>query len=275
MIIIVTASAIAHNILEKIKESYSVIEFDKRFHLNKNIKQLGKAEVLIVNLDLSSLWSNKNNLALKWLLKNDLDKFTVAWVYKRSKYKKLFNKYRYEMRNMPIVIGRQLRASLEIANDIVDVGSKSQSLTQEQIRDIMGHELAEAKIENSPSVNIRKLNNDGVSSTKVDIVQIVSKMKDEHETLVLENKNLKKQIEELKNKIHSNVPEPEPEPKPPIIEPPILKRQINKVVVVAKKRVEVKGNNVLVFEGTKVIKKIPFKSIGGKVKALKEARKLL
>jgi len=98
---------------QNIKEHYKTIVFDKRLHLRKPIDML-KCEVLIVELDLSRVFSLSKNVIYKWIKEQDIVNITTAFIYESTKYKKLFDKHvNYFVRTFPELFKKNIEQEVK------------------------------------------------------------------------------------------------------------------------------------------------------------------
>jgi len=119
---------------QNIKQHYKTIVFDKRLHLRKSIDQL-QCEVLIVEIDLSRVFSISKNIVLKWLKSQDITDIVTSFIYESTKYKKLFEKnVNYFVRSFPELFQKNIEETVkdkELADN--NVKSKFEPPTQEEV----------------------------------------------------------------------------------------------------------------------------------------------
>jgi hypothetical protein len=102
-----------------LKQFYKLLIFDPRLHLRKTISQLVKgADVVLVELDLSRVFSISRNIIYKWLKQQDIVSVATTFIYESSKYKSLFKE------NINIV---------SVATTFIYESSKYKSLFKENI----------------------------------------------------------------------------------------------------------------------------------------------
>lgn len=96
-----------------IKQHYKTIVFDKRLHIRKSIEKL-VCEVLIVEIDLSRVFSISKNIVLKWLKSQDITNVVTSFIYESSKYKKLFDKHvNYFVRSFPELFRKNIEEEIK------------------------------------------------------------------------------------------------------------------------------------------------------------------
>jgi hypothetical protein len=122
-----------------IKRFYSCLEFNYRQHQNKKLTDIGTADVLLFQLDLSVFFSISNNKLFKYLQEQDLTSFKIVFVYERTKYKQVFNKsVKWFVRKLPLLTSKNIEEALDITADHdQETKSRAESLTAEQFRDIL------------------------------------------------------------------------------------------------------------------------------------------
>jgi hypothetical protein len=134
MMLIVALRKLTDKQKQNIKEHYKTIIFDKRLHLRKSIDKL-QCEVLIVELDLSRVFSISKNIVLKWLKSQDISDIVTSFIYESTKYKKLFDKnVNYFVRSFPELFKKNIEESVkdkELADD--NVKSKYVPPTEEEL----------------------------------------------------------------------------------------------------------------------------------------------
>ena len=145
MMLIVALRKLTDKQKQNIKEHYKTIVFDKRLHLRKSIGKL-QCEVLIVELDLSRVFSISKNIVLKWLKSQDITDIVTSFIYESTKYKKLFDKHvNYFVRSFPELFQKNIEESVkdkELADD--NVKSKFAHPTAEEAEEAEEEETEEA-----------------------------------------------------------------------------------------------------------------------------------
>lgn len=113
MMLIIALRKLTSKQKQNIKEHYKTIVFDKRLHLRKPIDML-KCEVLIVELDLSRVFSVSKNVVYKWLKEQNIIDITTAFIYESTKYKKLFDKHvNYFVRTFPELFKKNIEEEVK------------------------------------------------------------------------------------------------------------------------------------------------------------------
>ena len=134
MMLIVALRKLTDKQKQNIKEHYKTIVFDKRLHLRKSIHKL-QCEVLVVELDLSRVFSISKNIVLKWLKSQDISDIVTSFIYESTKYKKLFDKnVNYFVRSFPELYQKNIEQEVkdkELADD--NVKSKFAPPTVEEL----------------------------------------------------------------------------------------------------------------------------------------------
>lgn len=165
MMLIVALRKLTDKQKNNIKSHYKTIVFDKRLHLRKSINQL-QCEVLIVELDLSRVFSISKNIVLKWLKSQDITDIVTSFIYESTKYKKLFDKnVNYFVRSFPELFQKNIEETVrdkQIADDTVK--SKYVPPTAEELE----AECLELKTEEEET----QLNTDGLTvDMKIQILE--------------------------------------------------------------------------------------------------------
>ena len=139
MILIVNLKKFSASQKRNIKRFYSCLEFNYRQHSGKKLDDIGVADVILFQLDLSVFFSISNNKLFKYLKEQDLSKFQIVFVYERTKYKQVFNeKIRWYVRKLPLLTGKNIEEALDITADHdQETKSRTQSLTAEEFADIL------------------------------------------------------------------------------------------------------------------------------------------
>ena len=139
MILIVNLKKFSASQKRNIKRFYSCLEFNYRQHSGKKLDDIGLADVILFQLDLSVFFSISNNKLFKYLKEQDLSKFQIVFVYERTKYKQVFNQgVKWFVRKLPLLTGKNIEEALDITADHdQETKSRTQSLTAEEFRDIL------------------------------------------------------------------------------------------------------------------------------------------
>ena len=138
-ILIVNLKKFSSSQKRNIKRFYSCLEFNYKQHGEKKITDIGTADVVLFQLDLSVFFSISNNKLFKYLQEQDLSKFQVCFIYERTKYKQIFNKgVKWACRRFPLLTGKNREEALEITADHdAETKSRANSLTAEEFADIL------------------------------------------------------------------------------------------------------------------------------------------
>ena len=98
-----------------LKKYYKTIVFDQRLHLRKNIKQLTSvSDVVIVELNLSRVFSVTRNLIYKWLKEQNIVDIPTTFIYESSKYKGLFKDHiNWFCRKLPLLFAPELEKVID------------------------------------------------------------------------------------------------------------------------------------------------------------------
>lgn len=139
MILIVNLKKFSSSQKRNIKRFYSCLEFNYRQHKEKKLTDIGTADVILFQLDLSVFFSISNNKLFKYLQEQDLSKFQIVFVYERTKYKQVFNKgVKWFVRKLPLLTGKNIEEALDITADHdQETKSRAESLTAEQFAEIL------------------------------------------------------------------------------------------------------------------------------------------
>lgn len=133
MMLIVALRKLTSKQKQNIKEHYKTLVFDKRLHLRKSIDKL-ICEVLIVELDLSRVFSVSKNVVYKWLKEQNIIDITTAFIYESTKYKKLFDKHvNFFVRSFPELFKKNIEETIkdkELKDETVK--SKYEAPTEEE-----------------------------------------------------------------------------------------------------------------------------------------------
>lgn len=138
-ILIVNLKKFSSSQKRNIKRFYSCLEFNYKQHGEKKLTDIGTADVVLFQLDLSVFFSISNNKLFKYLQEQDLSKFQVCFIYERTKYKQIFDKgVKWACRRFPLLTGKNIEEALEITADHdAETKSRANSLTAEEFRDIL------------------------------------------------------------------------------------------------------------------------------------------
>jgi hypothetical protein len=98
-----------------LKKFYKLLVFDHRLHLRKTISQLVKgADVVLIELDLSRVFSISRNIIYKWLKQQDIVNIATTYIYESSKYKSLFKDHiNWFIRKLPMLYQRELETVID------------------------------------------------------------------------------------------------------------------------------------------------------------------
>lgn len=118
--VLITVSKIPSSIITELKKNYSIIHFDEKLHIQKDIQTIGESEIVVVDLKLSLLKSVQNNNVLKWLNSQELTEYKSIYVYGKIKHKSLFSKADIYIKSLPVIIGKTLYETLNIATSMSD-----------------------------------------------------------------------------------------------------------------------------------------------------------
>ena len=101
-----------------LKQFYKVLIYDQRLHVRKTISQLVKvADIILVELDLSRVFSISRNIVYKWLKQQDIVDIATTFVYESSKYKSLFkDNINFFIRKLPLLFDRELERVIDDQN---------------------------------------------------------------------------------------------------------------------------------------------------------------
>jgi hypothetical protein len=116
MIIVICLKKLDRQTKRSIKQHYSLLEF-KKSQIKKSIPQLGTADVLLFELDISMIFNVKNNIIYKYLKSQDLTSIKVVWVYESSKYKNLIDNVNVFLRKFPLLYHKNIDEALEIQEE--------------------------------------------------------------------------------------------------------------------------------------------------------------
>lgn len=229
-----------------LKKYYKTIVFDQRLHLRKNIKQLiSVSDVVIVELNLSRVFSITRNLIYLWLKEQNIINIPTTFIYESSKYKGLFKDHiNWFCRKLPILFSRSLEKVID-----------DQSYLDQETKSIYRPEPDEQEEEQSPSLKR------GVTEPKA--------LEEEQEVKITGLEHIQKQLDDvierlkmLENKTPCNTPaelEKEPEPEP-----------VKKVWTIKQGT-----KKYLIICNDEIIKEFPYKNGIEKRKAKHQAEKYL
>jgi len=116
MIIVICLKKLDRQTKRSIKQHYSLLEF-KKSQIKKSIPQLGTADVLLFELDISMIFNVKNNIIYKYLKSQDLTSIKVIWVYESSKYKSLISNVNIFLRKFPLLYHKNIDEALAIQQE--------------------------------------------------------------------------------------------------------------------------------------------------------------
>ena len=132
MIIVICLKKLDRQTKKAIKQHYSLLEF-KKSQINKSIPELGTADVLLFELDISMIFNVKNNIIYKYLKSQDLTSIKVVWVYESSKYKNIIDNVNVFLRKFPLLKHKNIDDALTIQEEKeLDIKSKFEPSTDAQ-----------------------------------------------------------------------------------------------------------------------------------------------
>jgi len=241
-ILIVNLKKFSSSQKRNIKRFYSCLEFNYKQHGEKKLTDIGNADVVLFQLDLSVFFSIGNNKLFKYLQEQDLSSFKVCFIYERTKYKQVFNKsVRWFCRRLPLLTCKNIEDTLEVqADHDEETKSRAQSLTAEEFADIL-----------------------------------IDPIKPEPETKTKIPEDLDEKIAEMESLLDfmRGLRDGAKAPTPLAmggLKKPVLKRQSAQPPVEKKKVLTEKGK-FKVVQGSKVLKEFPFKNPISRRKARKQA----
>jgi len=205
MIIVIALKKLDRNTKRAIKKHYSLLEF-KKSQIKKSIPQLGDADVLLFELDISMIFNIRNNIIYKYLKSQDLTSIKVVWVYESTKYKNLIDNVNVFLRKFPLLHHKNIDEALEIQEERErDIKSKFEPEPEEE-HDVNFEKLQDVLTE---LITDYKHQQEKHQQTIKDYVEQLNKLKDENERL---NEELKKiDVKQQLQKIGLEAKE-EPEP---------------------------------------------------------------
>lgn len=138
-ILIVNLKKFSSSQKRNIKRFYSCLEFNYKQHGEKKLTDIGTADVVLFQLDLSVFFSISSNKLFKYLQEQDLSKFQVCFIYERTRYRQIFDKgITWACRKMPLLTGKNIEEALDItAEHDSETKSRAQSLTAEEFAQIL------------------------------------------------------------------------------------------------------------------------------------------
>lgn len=213
MIIIISLKKLNSTQKKNIRRYYSLLEFDKGLHITKEINQIGDADVLLFQLDLSLFFNIKNNPLYKYLQAQDLTKFKIVWVYDSTKYKSLFSGAKFNIRKLPMLVGRSLLEAVEIRAEYdEDTKSTTGGISSEDMKEFM---ISDDPIEDVKEKTLM-LKEDGVSIIRIeDSIRTLKDINEQLQNLSLEFEKFAEQFGELRKEaeLHIAVPPNSPREK--------------------------------------------------------------
>jgi hypothetical protein len=242
MILIVNLKKFSSSQKRNIKRFYSCLEFNYRQHSERKLTDIGTADVVLFQLDLSVFFSISNNKLFKYLQEQDLSKFQIVFVYERTKYKQIFNTgVRWAVRKFPLLTSKNIEEALDITADHdQETKSRAESLTAEQFRDILVEPL-------EPDVEENK------NKIPEDLDQKINEM----ETLL-----------DYMRGLRDGSKAPTPNAMSGLEKPKLIRQRASPL---EKKKVHTEPKKFVVKRGNTVIKEFPFSSAISRRKARKAA----
>jgi hypothetical protein len=107
MIIIISVKKLTRQEKRLIKNNYSLLQYN-RSHQNKKYDQIGKADVLLFELDIGFMGHYNNNHVVKYLHSQALKNIKVVYLYDNDKYRRIFTDVDYFIRKLPLFKGKTL-----------------------------------------------------------------------------------------------------------------------------------------------------------------------
>ena len=207
MIIVIALKKLDRNTKRSIKSFYSMLEF-KKSQIKKSIPELGDADVLLFELDISMIFNVRNNIIYKYLKSQDLTSIKVVWVYENTRYKNLINDVNVFLRKFPLLQHKNIDEALEIQEERErDIKSKFEPEPEED------HEISFEKLQDvlTELITDYKHQQQKHQQTIKDYVEQLNKLKDENEKLHEELKKIdvKQQLEEVGLEAKEEPDEPE------------------------------------------------------------------
>lgn len=206
MIIIISLKKLSASSKRNIRKHYSLLEFDKGLHITNTIDAVGNADVLLFELDLSLFFNIKNNAMYKYLLSQNLTKFKIVWVYDSTKYKSLFTGAKFNIRKLPMIVGRTLLEAVEVRAEYdQDTKSTTGGISSEDMRDFM---ICDNPVEHKSEKQIL-LKDDGVSVIKIeDSIRTLKDINEQLANVSLEFERFAQQFAELRKEAELHIAPP-------------------------------------------------------------------
>jgi hypothetical protein len=113
--LIISLRKLSNTQKNNLKKFYKLLIYDSRLHLRKTISQLVKGcDVVLIELDLSRVFSISRNIVYKWLKQQDIVNIATTFIYESSKYKSLFkDNINFFIRKLPLLFDRELEAVID------------------------------------------------------------------------------------------------------------------------------------------------------------------
>jgi hypothetical protein len=112
MIIIISVKKLTRQEKRLIKKNYSLLQYN-RSHQYKKYDKIGKADILLFELDIGFLSNYNNNHVVKYLHSQDLKNIQVVFLYDNEKYRTIFNNVNHLIRKLPLFKGKTLINEVE------------------------------------------------------------------------------------------------------------------------------------------------------------------
>lgn len=146
-----------------LKQFYKVLVYDPRLHLRKTISQLVKgADVVLIELDLSRVFSISRNIVYKWLKQQNIINIATTYIYESSKYKSLFKDHiNWFIRKLPMLYQRELETVID-----------DQSYLDQETKSVY-HPEPEPEEEDSTTVSTGQSKGDGLVKRIDDIEKLI------------------------------------------------------------------------------------------------------
>jgi hypothetical protein len=209
--LIISLRKLSNTQKNNLKKYYKTIVFDQRLHLRKNIKQLTSvSDVVIVELNLSRVFSITRNLIYLWLKEQNILDIPTAFIYESSKYKGLFKDHvNWFCRKLPLLFDRELEKVID-----------DQSYLDQETKSIYRPEPDEPDEE----VHEEEVKITGLEHIQKQIDDVIERLKK------LENKE--DPCNTPVNKDHKSETKNEPEPEPePVKKVYLIKQSTKKYIV--------------------------------------------
>jgi hypothetical protein len=206
MIIIISLKKLGSAQKRNIRKHYSLLEFDKGLHITNTIDAVGKADVLLFELDLSLFFNIKNNVLYKYLQAQDLTKFKIVWVYDSTKYKSLFSGAKFNIRKLPMLVGKTLLEAVEIRAEYdEETKSTTGGISSEDMKEFM---IADDPIEHKKEERLM-LRDDGVSIIRIeDSIRTLKDINEQLQNVSLEFERFAEQFCELRKEAELHIVPP-------------------------------------------------------------------